>query len=143
MNDTTLERDMVQKYISINDMNSKINELHSVVSDLNKTVKKRYIRSIESVIDEWKACMKKMLDGIPYCVMDKNDITVEQAVNVIRMAMIKDDPSVKGSLAHAWHCNIANACFDSLNGTAQWRHKVSNAAASRSMRMLFDVETEA
>ena len=46
----------------IDDMNSKINELHSVVADLDGIVQKDYIRLIESVIDEWKDCTKKRLD---------------------------------------------------------------------------------
>lgn len=48
----------------IDDMNSKINELHSVVADLDGIVQKDYIRLIESVIDEWKDCTKKRLDEI-------------------------------------------------------------------------------
>ena len=46
----------------IDDMNSKINELHSVVADLDGIVQKDYIRLIESVIDEWGDCTKKRLD---------------------------------------------------------------------------------
>ena len=68
---------------------------------------------------------------------------VHQAFEVIKQAMIDDDPSQQGSYAHSWHCNIAMCCYDSLNGTHTWRHKVSNAAATRFMKLCFDVDTKA
>jgi len=46
----------------IDDMNEKVNELHSVVSDLDGIVQKDYIRIIEAVIDEWKDFTKKRMD---------------------------------------------------------------------------------
>jgi hypothetical protein len=104
----------------------------------------RFYKNSEHGVEEFALYAS---DNIKHCVLQKEyttkDITVEQAMNVIRGAMIKDDPSAKGSLARAWHCDIAMACYDSLNGTTPWRHKVSNAAASRFMKMCFDVEIEA
>ena len=67
---------------------------------------------------------------------------VKEAFETIKQAMIDDNPSEPGSYAHGWHCNIAMCCYDSLNGTTQWRHKVSNQAASRFMKLCFDVETQ-
>ena len=46
----------------IDDMATKINELHVVVADLDGVVQKDYIRRIESVVDEWKDCTKNRLD---------------------------------------------------------------------------------
>jgi hypothetical protein len=61
---TNGEKEVDTSYIQrdIDDMNSKINELHSVVADLDGIVQKDYIRLIESVIDEWKDCTKNRLD---------------------------------------------------------------------------------
>jgi len=72
---------------------------------------------------------------------------VREAFEVIKCAMIDDSPSEPGSYAHSWHCNIAMACFDAIkasdknqigNKTAS---EISNDAASRFMRLCFDVET--
>lgn len=74
-------------------------------------------------------------------------IEIEQAMSVIKQAMIDDNPSELGSYAHSWHCNIAMMCFDAMfeanvaQGYNQ-RHKVANDAASRFMKLCFDVETK-
>ena len=52
-----------------------------------------------------------------------------------------------GSLAHSWHCNIAMACYDAIREAAdgvphEQAHLIGNYAASRFMKMLFDVETK-
>ena len=72
-----------------------------------------------------------------------NEKKVAEAFEVIKQAMIDDNPGEPGSYAHSWHCNIAMACYDSLNGTTEWRRKVSNAAATRFMKICFDVDTKA
>ena len=66
---------------------------------------------------------------------------IEDAVNTLKRAF-KSDPD----FAHGWHCNIAGACYDSIgrSGVEQddsVRHEISNEAASRYMKMAFDVET--
>ena len=61
----------------------------------------------------------------------------EEAVDALAKAF-EEDPSY----AYSWHCNIAMSCYDSLNGTTKWRHKVSNAAASRFMKLAFGVDTQ-
>ena len=73
---------------------------------------------------------------------------VEEALNVIKQAMIDDNPSELGSYAHSWHCNIAMACYDALYGaedrpniTHNQAHAISNDAASRFMKICFDVDT--
>ncbi len=73
---------------------------------------------------------------------------VAEAFAVIKQAMIDDNPSEQGSYAHSWHCNIAMMChdamFDANIACAPFRrHKVANDAASRFMKLCFDVETKA
>lgn len=82
----------------------------------------------------------------------KND--VENALKTIKDAMIEDGPSERGSLAHAWHCNIATACYDAIHSNSisvavrgggmkhKDRHEVANDAASRFMKRLFNIETK-
>ena len=67
-----------------------------------------------------------------------------EAFEVIKQAMIDDDPSKPGSYAHSWHCNIAMMCYDAIideyKGDAidhSRIHRVSNEAASRFMVMLW------
>ena len=76
---------------------------------------------------------------------------IEKAMNVLKQAMIDDGVEEKGSYAHVWHCNIAMACYDAMHSVDKqslsesdhdWRHKVANDAASRFMKLCFDVNTE-
>lgn len=71
---------------------------------------------------------------------------VEKAFNIIKQAMIDDDPSKNGSYAHTWHCNIAMMCYDAILAEDSLNHdlalKVGNDAASRFMKLCFDVETK-
>lgn len=72
------------------------------------------------------------------------DDNVESAFNVIGNAMVKDDPSKLGSYAHSWHCNIAMACYDAIlahDDQVDFAHKVGNDAASRFMKLCFNIET--
>ena len=72
------------------------------------------------------------------------EITVEDAMNVIKKAMIDDEPSEPGSFAHSWHCNIAMMCHDAIlahDDQVDFAHKVGNDAASRFMKLCFGVET--
>ena len=69
-----------------------------------------------------------------------------EAFEVIRQAMIDDDPSKPGSYAHSWHCNIAMCCYDAIVGvdvSHEYAHMAGNAAATRFMKMCFNVETKA
>ena len=81
---------------------------------------------------------------------------IQNAMQVIRDAMVKDKPEDKGSYAHSWHCNIAMMCYDEImtcdeeqGGSAddtlkhEQAHKIGNDAASRFMKLCFDVETSA
>jgi len=69
---------------------------------------------------------------------------VQAAFNVIKQAMVEDNPSEQGSYAHAWHCNIAMAvydeCTDDISKTDAVR--IGNDAASRFMKLCFDVDTK-
>lgn len=73
---------------------------------------------------------------------------VKEAFNVIKQAMIDDCPSEAGSYAHSWHCNIAMMCNDAILSddtnriTNNDAHRISNDAASRFMKICFDVETK-
>ena len=76
---------------------------------------------------------------------------ITKAFDVIKQAMIDDDPSVPGSYAHAWHCNIAMMCYDAMQSKlyddpAGFDHDramlIGNDAASRFMKICFDVETK-
>ena len=71
----------------------------------------------------------------------------EKAFAVIKQAMIDDNPSEKGSYAHSWHCTIAMMCHDAIMHNtildSSLAHKAGNDAASRFMKLCFDVETKA
>ncbi len=73
---------------------------------------------------------------------------VSKALAVIKQAMVDDNPSEQGSYAHSWHCNISMMCHDAMFDAnvackMNQRHKVANDAASRFMKLCFDVETKA
>ena len=73
------------------------------------------------------------------------EITVAEAMDVIKKAMIDDGPSEQGSLAHGWHSNIAMTCYDAIlahDDQVDFAHKVGNDAASRFMKLCFGVETK-
>ncbi len=64
----------------------------------------------------------------------------EEAVNTLKKAF-KNDPD----FAHTWHCNIAMACYDSIEPCTaghEERLYIGNQAASRFMKLAFDVVTE-
>jgi hypothetical protein len=80
--------------------------------------------------------------------MMKNN-EVKKAFETIKQAMIDDNPSEARSLAHAWHCNIAMACYDAFQKADIGEdecfgalHKTCNDAATRFMKMVFDVDTK-
>lgn len=66
---------------------------------------------------------------------------IEKAMNVLRKAMQKEP-----DYAHTWHCNIAMSCYDSMGDKDTSDHdrclRISNEAASRFMKLCFDVETK-
>ena len=70
---------------------------------------------------------------------------IEKAMKVLRDAMIEDKPEDKCSYAHGWHCNIAMMCYDAILAAEEIPHEqahlIGNEAASRFMKMCFDVET--
>lgn len=81
---------------------------------------------------------------------------VKKAFEVIKAAMVADEPEKPGSYAHSWHCNIAMACFDAIKAhdvtaldedsgemSGQDAHDVGNAAATRFMKLCFGVDTRA
>ena len=72
---------------------------------------------------------------------------VAEAMETIRLEMIKDEPSKKGSYAHSWHCNIAMLVYDSIMSEAKFSsHElarvVGNEAAARFMKLCFKVDTK-
>ena len=77
-----------------------------------------------------------------------SETAVSRAMKTIKQAMIDDDPSQRGSYAHSWHCNIAMACYDAIEhdrvmhaGGVIDSSIAGNDAASRFMKICFDVET--
>ena len=81
--------------------------------------------------------------------MSDNLIEVAEAFEIIKKAMKEDNPSDPGSYAHSWHCNIAMMCADAIYEdhteayTSNDAHRIGNEAASRFMKLCFDVETKA
>ena len=78
--------------------------------------------------------------------MSENLIEVAQAFEVIKKAMIDDSPSEQGSYAHSWHCNIACMCADAIQDGSMLgpsdAHAIGNDAATRFMKICFDVNTK-
>jgi hypothetical protein len=77
--------------------------------------------------------------------MEDNLIEVAEAFEVIKQAMIDDSPSEQGSYAHSWHCNIAMMCHDAIleyDDQVDFAHEVGNNAATKFMKLCFDVETK-
>jgi len=67
--------------------------------------------------------------------------SIEHAMNILEKEMKKDP-----DYAHSWHCNIAMAMYDEMPESF-WmpdksEHlKIANQAATRFMKLAFDVET--
>ena len=74
---------------------------------------------------------------------------IAEAMAVIKQAMIDDGPGESGSYAHRWHCNIAMMCYDAIRASEKnalghnTTREIANDAASRFMKLCFDVETGA
>ena len=75
---------------------------------------------------------------------------VQEAFAVLKQAMVDDGAGEQGSYAHSWHCNIAMMCHDAIQEEAEARdcfvldaHSIGNDAASRFMKLCFDIETKA
>lgn len=79
--------------------------------------------------------------------MFMGELTVKKAMDFLRDEM-KSDGCEPGSYAHSWHCNIAMMCYDAIRSRRenQYKHKtaieIGNDAASRFMKLCFDVETK-
>jgi hypothetical protein len=70
---------------------------------------------------------------------------IASAFNVIKQAMIDDDPSKPGSYAHTWHCNLAMSFYDAMDDNCideHVKHVWADDGASRFMKLCFDVETK-
>lgn len=77
---------------------------------------------------------------------------VKEAFETIKQAMKDDSPSEGGSYAHGWHSTLAMVCYDAMDAepwvnlskeATEDRHRIANDAASRFMKLCFDVETKA
>ena len=65
---------------------------------------------------------------------------IKEAFETLKQAMANDP-----SYAYSWHCNLAMMCHDAIlnfDSQVSFAHNVGNDAASRFMKMLFDVETK-
>ena len=78
--------------------------------------------------------------------LDEKD-TVQHAMKVLTKAM---QDTELGSYAHGWHCNIAMMCYDAISSKTydapygfdhELAHKIGNDAASRFMKICFDIKT--
>ena len=78
-------------------------------------------------------------------------IAVENAFEILKKAMKDDDPIKAGSYAHSWHCNIAMMCHDAIHASGVVEkgllsnnapRVIGNDAATRFMRLCFDVDTK-
>ena len=87
--------------------------------------------------------------------MKDKTIEVAEAFELIKKAMKEDSTAERGSYAYSWHCNIAMMCYDAIKAhdvtafdpdSAEMSHidahEVSNDAASRFMKLCFDVDTK-
>jgi len=65
---------------------------------------------------------------------------VKEAMEVIKQAMIDEDP-----IAEVFRLNVATMCHNAIMSDIapgpNWAHEVSNDAASRFMKLCFDVDT--
>jgi len=78
-------------------------------------------------------------------VCDEKELTAKDAMQILKKEM-QSEGSDAGSYAHSWHCNIAMAAFYSLSVLISDHDKLrdrSNEAASRFMKLCFDVRTKA
>ena len=76
--------------------------------------------------------------------------SIAKAFKTLKLAMEQDKPSVQGSYAHSCHCNIAMMCFDAIGMdkatsslSFEDAHRIGNEAATKFMKLCFDVETNA
>ena len=69
---------------------------------------------------------------------------VQAAFNVIKQAMVDDNPSEQGSYAHAWHCLVSTSVYDELPDhiRSTSRSRIGNGVATRFMKICFDVDTK-
>ena len=118
---------------------------------------------LSQLIEAWDILHIKDVGEMGFCDLDKaltkvgvtteNDIPNEQpskiseAMDVLKKYMADD--SEPGSYAHSWHCNIAMMCYDAIMSDdyhLKMLHedalRIGNDAASRFMRLCFDVETK-
>jgi len=95
----------------------------------------------QSVVDQLNATL-----GIAPKEISESEVS--KAFKVIQKAM-HDEGVEPGSYAHAWHCNVAMMCSDAIHqadivddNCMDEIHAVCNDAASRFMKICFDVETK-
>ena len=66
---------------------------------------------------------------------------IEKAMKVLKDAMQDNE---LGSYAHSWHSTIAMCVYDesTKDVSHEEAHRIGNAAASRFMKLCFDVDTK-
>lgn len=107
-----------------------------------KVIVDSYLKPLKPLDINTKSDLVFELENYVRVIRETQSIpTVEAALELLTQAFRKDP-----DFAHGWHCNIAMACFDSIgpSGVEQndaVRHKIANKAASRFMKMAFNVET--
>ena len=75
-----------------------------------------------------------------YSMKPTSQPPAEEAFNVLKSAIQKNE-----GYAWSWHCNIAISCYDSMREAEEIPHEqahlTGNEAASRFMKLCFDVDT--
>lgn len=113
-------------------------EKENITSDLVELIRPRVSIWVR---DNHKGMLRAILKEVVQAgYRETPDDPVVDAIKVLTAAM--QDVEL-GSLAHAWHCNIAMAVYDSApKGLSHAKaHKMGNEAATRFMKLLFDVNT--
>ena len=87
------------------------------------------------------------IDGEYICTDCKKEAEIKQAFETIKQAMIDDEPSEGGSLAHVWHCAIKMMCYESIREASEetppeQAYLIGSETARRFMKSFFDVETK-
>lgn len=98
--------------------------------------------------NEHKEMDSTLAEAVIINIANIMDNCTSGAMDALKHEMQKD--SEQGSYAHSWHCNIAMMCYDAIRAECpptsmphEDAHKIGNDAASRFMKLCFDVDTRA
>ena len=108
-----------------------------------KTISKVMIQKNGIIRNSNGRLIGRLSDDIDFKSDDiNNEDNVKNSIEILTSEM---QDTELGSYAHSWHCNLAMASYDaimSFDDQIDWAHDISNDAASRFMRLLFNVNTK-